>query len=117
MTAKVLIMIQHRTSLDARSEPNNYVIEALDAAIGVAAFGVDLSVLFVGSNVKWAIGPQPLKIISALSYYEIETIYLLDNDIQQHFMTMPEVTDHIQIVSNDNVSEFMAQFSQILRMG
>ncbi len=111
MNKKLLVIID-KTPNSGEVLGNLKFKETIDAALGVAAFGVEVSLWFCGNGVNCLQKPEQFKIIEALSYYDIENVYVALNDCSdlQGFAT--KVTQ----IDDQQLSVIVSQQDTILRM-
>ena len=114
MGSQLLILIDSEAS---KAEASTYLVEAIDAAMGVAAFGVTTSILFMGDCVKSAVGDDRIKIINALEFYDVENLYIFESDLDRVFDTLPLLGSQFKVLKDNEFSNLLEQHAQVLRMG
>jgi tRNA 2-thiouridine synthesizing protein C len=114
MDSQLLILINAN---NIEAETSAYVEEAIDAAMGVAAFGVSVSILFSGACINFVVGENRLKIIDGLEFYDVEKLYIFESDLQQTFSSPPALCNNIQILQDNQLNNLLDQHQHVLRMG
>jgi len=114
MNTQLLILVNFESS---NSENSTYLIEAIDAAMGVTAFGVTASILFMGESIKSVVGDSRIKIIDALEFYDVENLYIFKSDLERVFDALPTLGDQFKVLQDNEFSTLLEQHQQVLRMG
>ncbi len=98
--------------------------EAIDAALAAAIYDQDLSILFMDDGIFQLLKNQNAQeiqqkdigsVLSALTYYDIEKIYLHKESLAQRQITLNElIIEDLYELNNTEVASLLNQQDQIL---
>ena len=97
--------------------------EGIDYALTSAAYDQNISILFLGDGVFQTLKNQDSKAIQqknhggaldVLPLYEIENLYVIEEDLKIRGITPEQVIDTIKVISNSESNELIHTHSKII---
>ena len=90
--------------------------ETIDAALGVAAFGVKVSLWFCGDGIHCLDGSEHLNLVEVLQYYDIDTVYISKRDRLHYNLDAQQFSITTIELSDNPLAAMLNQQHAVLRM-